>query len=96
MRIINPSFALQPQLAAANRSDDRAPVDWSKDPIAIISYSKANAQALLEGLKGLMGDFRPTDNIDYLYKNSAARPAPPELIDQVAKNYRGAILALAD
>ena len=96
MRIINPSFALQPQLAAANRSDDRAPVDWSKDPIAIISNSKPNAQELLQGVRSMMGDFRSTDNIDYLFKDSAAQPAPAALIDQVAANYKGAIVALAD
>jgi hypothetical protein len=96
LKIINPSFGLQPQSANAKGSSAASATDWTKDPIAIISNSKANAQALLEGVRSLMGDFRPTDNIDYLYKNSAAQPAPPEVIDQVVKNYKGAILALAD
>ena len=43
-----------------------------------------------------MGAYRSTDNIDYLFKDSAAQPAPTELIDRVAQNYAGAILALAD
>ena len=43
-----------------------------------------------------MGEFRPVDNVDYFYKNSAAKPAPADLIEHVAKNYKGAILALAD
>lgn len=94
MKIVNPSFGLQPQPATAAKA--AAAVDWSSDPIAIISNSKANAKELLEGVRDLMGAFRPTDNIDYMHKDSAAQPAPPELIDLVAKNYRGAILALAD
>lgn len=95
MKIINPAFGLQPQSATAAKAAP-APTDWLGDPIAIISNSKANAQALLEGVRRLMGEFRPVDNIDYFYKNSAAKPAPPDLIEHVAKNYRGAILALAD
>jgi hypothetical protein len=43
-----------------------------------------------------MGGFRPVDNIDYFYKNSAAKPLPGDLVEHIAKNYRGAILALAD
>ena len=95
MKIINPGFGLQP-LSAETGNAVAAATDWSSDPIAIVSNSKANAQAVLEGLRDLMGGFRPTDNIDYFYKNSAAEPAPPELIEQIAGNYRGAILALAD
>lgn len=95
MKIVNPSFGLQPQSAEAAKAAHTA-TDWMHDPIAIISNSKANAQALLEGVRDLMGDFRPTDNVDYFFKNSAAQPAPPDLVDHVAKNYRGAILALAD
>lgn len=96
MRIVNPSFGL-PE-ADDNASDGAAAVavDWGKDPIAIISNSKPNARELLEGVKEKLGAVRAIDNIDYLFKNSAAQPAPPELIDQVAANYKGAILALAD
>lgn len=95
MKIVNPSFGLQPESAHAAKASSGA-TDWSRDPIAIISNSKANAQALLEGVRDLMGGFRPVGNIDYFFKNSAAKPAPPDLIEHVAKNYRGAILALAD
>ena len=95
MKIVNPAFGLQEQserqAAAAN-----APTDWLKDPIAIISNSKPNAQELLQGVRKLMGEFRPVDNIDYLYKDSAAKPSPPDLVEKVAQNYKGAIVALAD
>lgn len=96
MRIVNPSFGL-PESA----DEQSAPViagvaDWGKDPIAIISNSKPNARELLEGVRDQMGTFRGTDNIDYLFKDSAAQPAPMELIEQVAGKYKGAILALAD
>lgn len=94
MRIINPSFGLQNDAAGAKA--EAAATDWAKDPIAIISNSKPNAQELLTGVRDLMGAFRATENIDYLSKDSAAQPAPPELIDQVAQNYKGAIVALAD
>jgi hypothetical protein len=94
MRIVNPSFGLAQE--AEKHGDKLGPTDWSKDPIAIISNSKPNAQELLQGVRSLMGDFRQTDNIDYLFKDSAAQPAPEALIDQVAANYKGAIVALAD
>ncbi len=77
MKIINPAFGLQPQSAEAAKAA-AAPTDWLNDPIAIVSNSKANAQALLEGVRRLMGEFRPVDNIDYFYKNSAARAARPD------------------
>lgn len=93
MRIVNPSFGLE-DVSDAKKAD-RA-TDWRQDPIAIISNSKPNAQELLEGVRTHMGDFRATDNIDYMFKDSEAQPAPPELIDRVASEYKGAILALAD
>ncbi len=96
MRIVNPSFGLP---EAADNSSEAAiagTADWGKDPIAIISNSKPNARELLEGVRDQMSAFRTTDNIDYLFKDSAAQPAPAELIDQVAGKYKGAILALAD
>lgn len=96
MRIVNPSFALQPQSGQSSDRAAAAATDWLKDPIAIISNSKPNAQELLQGVRKLMGEFRPIDNIDYLYKDSAAKPAPAELIEEVAGRYRGAIVALAD
>ena len=95
LKIVNPSFGLQPESAHAAKAQAAA-TDWTRDPIAIVSNSKANAQALLEGVRDLMGAFRPTANIDYFYKDSAAKPAPPDLIEHIAKNYKGAILALAD
>ena len=96
MRIVNPTFGL-PEAA----DNDGEPVvagaaDWGKDPIAIISNSKPNARELLEGVRDQMGAYRDTGNIDYLFKDSAAQPAPTELIEQVAGKYKGAILALAD
>ena len=96
MRIVNPSFGLQPDAGPAEGLGHAGVTDWLKDPIAIISNSKPNAQELLQGVRKLMGAFRPIDNVDYLFKDSAAQPAPAELIEHVAKNYRGAIVALAD
>jgi hypothetical protein len=96
MRIVNPSFGLDE--AEMSQSAESAPVsaDWSKDPIAIMSNSKANARELLEGVREKMKAYRTVDNIDYLYKESAAKAAPAALYDEIAKNYKGAIVALAD
>jgi hypothetical protein len=96
MRIVNPSFGLPEAVASSREPAARVATDWSRDPIAIVSNSKPNARELLEGVRAQMGAYRSTGNIDYLFKDSAAQPAPAELIDQIAQNYKGAILALAD
>ena len=72
------------------------PVDWLNDPIALFSNSKPNARALLEGVRDSLTAFRGTDNIDYVYKESVSQPTPTDIIEHVAKNYRAAILAIAD
>jgi len=96
MRIVNPTFGIEE--VDENRSDAMVQIatDWKTDAIAIISNSKPNARELLEGVKEQMGIYRSTDNIDYFYKDSAAKPAPEELYDEVAAKYKGAIVALAD
>lgn len=96
MRIVNPSFGLE--ASDENRSDGakRVSADWSRDPIAIMSNSKPNARELLEGVRAKMGAYRPVDNIDYFFKDSAAKPAPEALYAEIAQKYKGAIVALAD
>jgi hypothetical protein len=96
MRIVNPSFGLPEEVEPSSEPVARVATDWSRDPIAIVSNSKPNARELLEGVRAHMGAYRSTGNIDYLFKDSAAQPAPAELIAQIAQNYKGAILALAD
>lgn len=96
MRIVNPSFGVQPETMGETGARPAVVTDWLKDPIAIISNSKPNAQELLMGLRDAMGQFRSVDTVDYLFKDSAAQPAPPELIEAVAAKYKGAIVALAD
>lgn len=96
MRIVNPSFGLEESAESGSAGPKTAVTDWSKDPIAIMSNSKANARELLEGVRDKMKAYRAVDNIDYLYKESAAKAAPTALYDEIAKNYKGAIVALAD
>ncbi len=98
MRIVNPSYGQPAETDAANEAEAaaRKPVDWSRDPIVLFANSKPNARELLEGVRDHLGSFRSIDNIDYVYKDSAAQPASPELIDQVAGKYRAALLAIAD
>ena len=96
MRIVNPSFGLEENEESHRTGSETASTDWSKDPIAIMSNSKANARELLEGMREQMKAYRSVDNVDYLFKTSAAKPASTAMYDEIAKKYRGAIVALAD
>lgn len=98
MRIVNPSFGIEAaeEQPAEAEVGDRAAINWQTDPIALFSNSKPNCREVLEGLKQHLGESRPTDNIEFFAKDGAGQPSPAEIIDQVAGNYRGAILGLAD
>lgn len=93
MRIVNPTFGLS---AAAGETVALKPVNWKTDAIALFSNSKPNARELLEGVRAKLAAFRPIENITFVAKNSASQGAPKDLIEQVAANYRGALLAIAD
>jgi hypothetical protein len=96
MRIVNPSFALEEVEESRGAGSKADMADWRKDPIVIMSNSKANARELLEGVREKMKAYRAVDNVGYLFKDSAAKPAPTALYDEIAKKYKGAIVALAD
>ena len=93
MRIYNPSFGL-----SATTSEKLAlkPVNWKTDAIALISNSKPNARELLMGVRDKLSAHRQVENIKFLAKNSASQPAPKELLQEVAANYRAALIALGD
>ncbi len=93
MRIVNPTFGLAP---GSSETLKTGKVDWMKDPIVLFSNSKPNAKELLEGLKAKMAAIRPVDNIELVYKDSASRPAPADIVQQVGHKYRAALLALGD
>ena len=93
MRIYNPTFGLS---AAAGEKIALKSVNWKTDAIALVSNSKPNARELLWGIRDKLSAHRQVENIKFLAKNSASQPAPKELIQDVAKNYRAAILALGD
>jgi hypothetical protein len=93
MRIVNPTFGT---MAPGSESVIVKPVDWRVDPIALFSNNKPNARELLEGIRARLGEIRRVDNIDFVLKGSASQPAPAALIEQVAANYKGALLAIAD
>ena len=93
MRIFNPTFGLA---AAGGPAVALMSVNWKTDAIALFSNSKPNARELLDGIKAKLGAFRPTDNITFEAKNSASQGASNDLIEKVAANYRGALLAIAD
>jgi hypothetical protein len=93
MRIVNPTFGIAPQGEGETAS---GPVDWTRDPIILFSNNKPNAKELLEGVRDRLAALRPVDNVGYIAKGSASQPAPPEMIEDVAKKYRIALLALGD
>jgi len=93
MKIVNPSFGVS---ATGGEKMAGAPVDWLRDPIALITNAKPNAHQLLDGIRTKLGAIRPIDNIHFHGKDSASQPAPAALYDEVAKNYKAALLALAD
>ena len=93
MRFINPSFGVS---ATSKEKIALKPVNWATDAIALVSNSKPNARELLSGIRDKLGAFRPIDNIEFLSKNSASQPAPADVIEKVAANFRGALLAIAD
>ncbi len=93
MRIVNPSYGIAPQ---GEGTATAGPVDWANDPIILFSNNKPNAKELLEGLRDRLSATRRVDNVDYIAKGSASQPAPPEMIEDVARKYRIALLALGD
>ena len=93
MRIYNPSFGLA---SAGGPVVALKPVNWMTDAIALVSNSKPNARELLDGIRSKLGASRQVENIKFLAKNSASQPAPKDLLNEVAANYRGALLAIAD
>ena len=93
MRIYNPSFGLS---ATTNEKVTLKPVNWATDAIALVSNSKPNARELLWGIRDKLSAHRQVENIKFLAKNSASQPAPKELLQEVAANYRAALIALGD
>ena len=93
MRIVNPSYGIAPQ---GEGTATAGPVDWANDPIILFSNNKPNAKELLEGVRDRLSSVRSVDNVDYIAKGSASQPAPPEMIEDVARKYRIALLALGD
>jgi hypothetical protein len=93
MRIVNPTFGIEP---AGEGTATAEPVDWLNDPIILFSNNKPNARELLEGVKNRLSSIRRIDNIGYVAKSSASQPAPAEMVNDVVRKYRIALLALGD
>jgi hypothetical protein len=93
MRIVNPTFGTATATAEAV-TDGK--VDWMNDPIIMFSNNKPNARELFDGLRTRLGTIRRIDNVDFIAKPSASVPARPEVIDDIARKYRIALLALGD
>ena len=64
--------------------------------MVLFSNNKPNARALLHGVRDRLASIRRVDNIDYIAKGSSSQPAPPEMLNEVVRKYRIALLALGD
>lgn len=93
MRIYNPSYGLS---ATSKEKIELKPINWMTDAIALVSNSKPNARELLWGVRDKLSAHRQVENIKFLAKNSASQPAPKDLLQEIAANYKGALLALGD
>ena len=93
MRIVNPTYGIAPQ---GEGTATAGPVDWMNDPIVLFSNNKPNAKELLLGVRDKLASIRRVDNVDYIAKGSASQPAPPEMLNEVVRKYRIALLALGD
>ena len=93
MQIVNPAFG---RSASGGEALSNASVNWTTDAIALFSNSKPNARELLDGVRGHFARFRSVENINYVYKDSASQPAPEDVIEHVAENYKAAVLAITD
>ena len=93
MQIANPTFG---RAAGEGETLAGGPFDWRSDAIALFSNSKPNAKELLEGIRGKLGALRDVGNIQHVYKESVAHPAPDAVIDRVVTNFRAAIIGTAD
>lgn len=94
MRIVNPTFGIAP--AAAEGLPAEGKVDWVNDPLILFSNNKGNVRELFDGLRHRLSKIRSIDNVDFISKPRASVPAQPDVIDDVARKYRIALLALGD
>jgi hypothetical protein len=93
MRIVNPTFGIA---AATEETVAEGKVDWTNDPIILFSNNKPNAQPLMEGVRNRLSAIRRVDNVDFTSKPSASRPASPEIINDIVRKYRIAVVGLGD
>ena len=86
-------------VAAARRAFESFSQTSKEERLTLLRAIQAdmhNARELLDGIRDHFGAFRSTDNIDFVYKDSASQPAPDDVISHVAENYKAAVLAIAD
>jgi hypothetical protein len=93
MRIVNPTFGIG---SDTGELVTEGKIDWMNDPIILFDNNKPNARELYRGLRDRLAGIRRVDNIDFISKPSASVPAKPEVIDDIARKYRIALLALGD
>ncbi len=101
MRLFNPSFGHPIGDPAQKTSSTPAPVhmtkfDWARDPAVLFSNSKPGARQLLEGIAATLVERFGRPKLDFRFKGNAGIPAEPSQIEEMGRQYRGAIVALGD
>lgn len=94
MRIVNPTFGIAPATVETVPTEQK--VDWVNDPLILFSNNKSNVRALFDGLRDRLATLRRVDNMGFTSKPRASVPALPEVINDIARKYRIALLALGD
>ena len=64
--------------------------------IGLIDDSKTNAKELLDDLASILEDRFETSIVMYHRKPSASKPADPQIVEEMAKECDGAIVAVGD
>lgn len=101
MRLFNPSFGNPigdptQKMAATPAVVHATKFDWARDPAVLFSNSKPGARQLLEGIAATLVEHFGRPNLDFRFKGNAGIPAEPSQIEEMGRQYRGAIVALGD
>ena len=87
---------LDPTLDVQVARVERAPRPASLHTLALLDNGKQNSREVLEKVAALLRQQQPDLVINYYRKPSAYRPAPPALLDQVARENDAVLVGIGD
>lgn len=97
VRIVNPAYGFSPQadeLPAARRPGGT--VSGAPPQLALFSNSKPNADHLLRRVADGLAEAGVISSYDLLAKPQASIPATQDVLGRISRDYRVALLAVAD